>query len=305
MKAKNNILFSGDSYTWGEGLQLYINDEFWISQRNQNNEWSNLQKKITTESEKFREENRFAGLVSNHFNCTPIVRDKNGGQFEYPINFVESIIKTNQVGNIRFLIFQFTGLERLNLHLEQGCECDFCVNSDGDKPHFFLMKLLQKKLDNKPFTKEEKIAIKYLKNNYDIDFYKLLDLNEDIFKTDLYTDFYSKYFYENVERFIKEYVNKWKTYFPVYFIDSWSTTSSKVLLSYPEIYNNTIPLLGNDVRYYKEWDTFINTFEHRMIKDEFEATKNHHPTLLQHKNIAKSIITYIENNYIKSEEKII
>lgn len=302
---KDSILFSGDSYTWGEGLQLYIENDFWISQRNENNEWGNLQKKLTPESEKFREENRFAGIVSNHFKCKSIVRDKNGGQFEYPIDFVESIIETNQVNNIKFLIFQLTGLERVNLHLMTGCDCDFCVNSDSDKPHFFLIKLLHKKLENKPFTKKEKIAIKYLKDNFDIDFYKLLELNEDIFSSDLYTDFYSKYFYQNVEKFIKEYVNKWKTYFPVYFIDSWSPTSSKVLLSYPEIYDNTIPLLGGDGGYYKEWDVFMNTFEYQMIKNEFKKTNNFHPTLLQHKNVAKSIITYVENNYIESKEKII
>jgi len=301
---KNSILFSGDSYTWGEGLQLYIENDFWISERNQHNEWSSLQKKLTIESEIFREQNRFAGLVSNYFDCKQIVRPLNGGQFEYPINFVEKIIK-ERTNKIKFLIFQFTGLERSNLHLKDDCNCEFCITSEMNKPHFFLLELIEKKLNNILFSEKDKILIEYLKKHYNINIFELLEAEEEIFYSNVFDQFYSKYFYQNVEIFIKDYLINWNKYFPIYFIDSWSENSSKVLLSYEEIYNNTIPLIGFDNKLYKDWNSFVNTFEHQMIKDEFPLTRNHHPTFIQHQHISKSIITHIENNFIETEKKFI
>ena len=52
---KNNIIFGGDSFTWGEGLELYLNDSFWINERNNLNTWRELEPKQTNESITFRE----------------------------------------------------------------------------------------------------------------------------------------------------------------------------------------------------------------------------------------------------------
>jgi hypothetical protein len=65
----NNIIYSGDSFVWGEGLELYIDTPYWKSQREIYNEWigdsesAGLMYKQNPEKIRFREENRFSGLI--------------------------------------------------------------------------------------------------------------------------------------------------------------------------------------------------------------------------------------------------
>ena len=78
----NSIIFGGDSFTWGEGLELYLDTPFWINERHNLNGWNELEPKQTLESAKFRESNRFAGIISNKLNCNQITLDYNGGGFD-------------------------------------------------------------------------------------------------------------------------------------------------------------------------------------------------------------------------------
>jgi hypothetical protein len=289
-----SAIFSGDSFTWGEGLDLYVEDDFWISQRLQNNDWINLQNKITEESSEFREKNRFAGLVSSYFDIDGFVKKTNGGQFENLFNFVESNLKTTIPD---FIILQFTCLERSNLHLETDCNCDFCLSTGNDKPHYFLHRLLQKKLNNQEFTEKDIIAINYLKNNEGIDIIKIID-SEKYQIADLFESIYSKYFYRNIEIFVKKYLNRWLEFCPVYFIDSWSPYTSNVINRFDEIKKRIIPLEGENGRKYKNYSDFKKSFKYESIMQEFAESNNGHPTLLQHKLIAKSIIQYIEKNFV-------
>ena len=53
------IIFGGDSFTWGEGLELYLNTPKWINERTTLNRWSDLYPKQDYEAKTFRESNRF------------------------------------------------------------------------------------------------------------------------------------------------------------------------------------------------------------------------------------------------------
>ena len=78
---KEFIIFGGDSFTWGEGLELYINSERWISERKIKNHWNDLQPKQTKESILFRESNSLR-LVEEKLGYKSIVKKTNGGGFD-------------------------------------------------------------------------------------------------------------------------------------------------------------------------------------------------------------------------------
>lgn len=76
---RTGILFLGDSFTWGEGLELYCDTPKWVEERSQKNTWKYLSTKQDTDGEDFREKNRYPGIVSKHFNTNVYVDDHNGG----------------------------------------------------------------------------------------------------------------------------------------------------------------------------------------------------------------------------------
>ena len=76
------ILFIGDSFTWGEGLELYIDKEPFISMRNSHatdGELRELADYKDSEVEEWRASNRFARYVKGFENY---VQETNGGSFQ-------------------------------------------------------------------------------------------------------------------------------------------------------------------------------------------------------------------------------
>jgi len=85
MKPNKGIIFSGDSFTWGEGLELfsylpstdhYIDKKKYSMEGPFNFAWD---PKFKYSHRMFQQKNRFARLVANHFNTWEDVYDRNGG----------------------------------------------------------------------------------------------------------------------------------------------------------------------------------------------------------------------------------
>jgi hypothetical protein len=55
---KDLYVFGGDSFTWGDGLELYLNTPFWIEQRKKKSTWDVLGSLQNEESIEFRNNNR-------------------------------------------------------------------------------------------------------------------------------------------------------------------------------------------------------------------------------------------------------
>jgi hypothetical protein len=91
----------------------------------------------------------------------------------------------------------------------------------------------------------------------------------------------------------------------IYYIDSWDPESSKIIHDIPLIKENLIYLKSNDGVLTQSYEQFEKSFLHSRIQHEFPKTKNGHPTLIQHKYIADSIIDTIEKFDKKSFIKII
>ena len=85
MTATKGIIFSGDSFTWGEGLELfsylpstnhYIDKQKYSMDGPHNFAWD---PKFKYSHRMFQQKSRFARLVANHFNTWEDVYDRNGG----------------------------------------------------------------------------------------------------------------------------------------------------------------------------------------------------------------------------------
>jgi lysophospholipase L1-like esterase len=87
---KKTILFLGDSFTWGEGLELYCDTPKWKNERFIENTWHQLLQKQDTDAIKFRKTNRYPTLISNELNSNIIVDKDNGGSLRSFIRLAES-----------------------------------------------------------------------------------------------------------------------------------------------------------------------------------------------------------------------
>jgi hypothetical protein len=290
---KDIIIFGGDSFTWGEGLELYIDNPKWIGERDKLNTWSELYQKQNFDSQQFRESNRFANIVSNYFNVDPRVFPLNGGQFETPITHIEKNIQ-NDVGyspnKIKCIILQFTSIQRMLLHLDLECTCKFCSITGFEKPFNVYIKYMHKHLNNDTITDIDYWALRWLEKYENIP-YKNLDYNTLFQQIDIW---FKPLFIRNLNLFIEKYVSKWEKIAPVYFVDSWDANSSNVIAELDEYKKRMIPLLGFDGKYYTNYSEWEKTFEYTRIVNEFPKTFNEHATLIQHQYIADSIINHLD-----------
>ena len=171
MNNNDVIIFTGDSFTWGEGLELYTDTPKWINERTKLNVWSELYQKLDYDSQQFRKLNRFSTLVANHFNVDPIVYSQNGGSFESIIDTVNLNLQ-NSVGyspnNVKSIIVQFTTLDRMLLHLTLDCKCSFCKNTGYEKPWRLYTKYLQRHLTNDIITDSDYWGLDWLEKTENI-----------------------------------------------------------------------------------------------------------------------------------------
>ena len=159
MENKKVMVFGGDSFTWGEGLELYLDTPFWINEQNYVNSWNELEEKQTSESINFRESNRFAGIVSNKFGCNQITLDYNGGGFNAPAE----LISNNLDKNPKAVVYQFTIFDRMLLHFDDNCPCEFCNSKYGNiRPIMFYLDCINKQLENISLSEGDTFFLNWL-----------------------------------------------------------------------------------------------------------------------------------------------
>jgi hypothetical protein len=296
----NNIIYSGDSFVWGEGLELYIDTPYWKSQREIYNEWigdsksEGLLYKQTPETNKFREENRFSGLIEKKLGFKSIVNEDNGGDWHSS----RLIIEENLSLNTKYIIHFFTSIDRNFLHSDIDCNCDFC-KIDKPKPFNVYVDYIHRVVNNKPIDEWTQNRIDYLEKYEGIpkfDLKKMLEWekNGDIIT---YLDFI---FHPHRQRNLDYHIEKLKNYqktTKLYLIDSWcNSTSFDFIRNNSYIESLLVPLKGYDGNYYKFYEEWESTFPYKRISKEFPNTKNEHPTLIQHQYLADSILEHIEKD---------
>jgi putative protein kinase ArgK-like GTPase of G3E family len=93
----------------------------------------------------------------------------------------------------------------------------------------------------------------------------------------------------------KEFVKLENDYnIKIHFIDSWCRETSKLLTQSHFVSTRLIPLVGKTNRRYTKWEDWTQTFDSKLISDDFPLTANGHPTLEMHEYLAKSIILHLK-----------
>jgi hypothetical protein len=282
-------IFGGDSFTWGEGLELYMDTPYWINERNYENRWEQIGQKQFPDAVNFRESNRFSALVSKYFDGISVINDYNGGSFDVGAFLINDNMKLKP----KAVIYQFTSYSRMYLHFSRFCECEFCRPPQplpNVLPYTFYLDCLRKKLNNENFNETDLYFIQKLKEKENIELIPIEKFHavNDIFH------FFDPIFQRNIDIFFSEYVSKWSSETKVLLIDSWDTQSSELICKDENLKKYLVPLKGYDGNYYYEYPKWEKTFPHKRIEDEFPATKNGHPTLLQHKYLSESIIEALQ-----------
>jgi hypothetical protein len=297
-----HIIYGGDSFTWGEALELYIDTPFWINERNNHNEWGQLKSKQTPESHLFRNAHRFPGIIESITGYKQVVDPVNGGDYQATTD----IINYNLNENTTAIVYQFTSIDRNFLHSTIKCECDFC--KDGKpKPFNVYLDYINKILNNEKISDWMQSKIDYLERYENIKKFSILELEKSDLDFGMYIDsLFTDIRKRNIDYLIENNIKKWQTNHKVYLIDSWShETSLRYIHSNPYLVNLLLPLKGYDGKWYTKYQDWERTFPHARIMYQYPNTFNLHPTPIQHQYLAESILTALEKDGISTNIKII
>jgi hypothetical protein len=129
------IVFLGDSFTWGQGLQI----PYWIEQGKSIDEINDLMPpKVALESvmdytaDEYRKTYHFPNLVAKHFNRPYSTKWGNGGNNDDIIFFIKNLFRNivDPKGGVDYVIVQFTDSQRdINLldYIEKGRNPDIVL----------------------------------------------------------------------------------------------------------------------------------------------------------------------------------
>lgn len=311
MKVKE-IAFLGDSFTWGEGLELYLDSPFWINQRNKKSWWSELKVIQTEESIKFRESNRFANIVSEYFDAKLIIDSSNGGYIGNVTKYLRYFLKNNK--RPEYIIIQFSSFNRNPIHFHLGslfreCKCEKCNNYKETLHCFyhFLNTIRKKYVEKEILNNEDEFYLNWLIDEFNFPIAKIENSKDPFVPAfNFVNSVIDLYSYKHLNYLVNEYVTQLERRgSKVFYIDSWDEESSKIIHNIPSIKENLIPLQKwNSLEFSQNYNSFENSFPFKRILNEFKKTENGHPTLVQHQYIATSIIDYIEKFDKKSFFKL-
>ena len=285
-KVTKGMIFSGCSYTWGQGLYYYSNLE---TLRDSDNPWGYTRWIANPAHHLFKESVRYPRLVANHFNSYEIVHPENGGANDVVVEYWKNCF-TNREKNAELLTeahgeipakieqIEYDEVSHVIFQLTQWARDLYEIEHEGEK-----IKLpIQWFWDNNPNRDRpyRDIFEKYLEKSGR----NFGDLNE----------FLQDRCIKNVKRFLMGCEEHGiKTY----------------ILSWPHEF---IKMLEKDAWLKERWITFDydgknyecieylneNNPELEIYKD-YESFKvppqDSHPSLKCHQIIAENIIRFIEN----------
>lgn len=288
------ILFAGDSFTWGEGLQFYSGQKdvfFPKTHKFDPTLISNLQMEFIIN-------NRFPTLVGNHFNKETILRADNGGSNTWSTKFIKEIKNTNQISHI---IYQLTDLYREEFEFTHNGKLISIYVQD-----FAQTKHLDKKTD---FKLNSKYSDR--KNDYD-SFFEYYAAN---FKS--IEEFEIFFIKQSLLKIKNELLNHIANGIIVYFLN-WRTNYTPILLK-DKFFSKRLIKFNYLNKTYSDLETLCNEkrpeLTNQYVFRTFKVLVNDsHPSLLGHRIIAENIIKKIgvideidddvklNNELIKEEE---
>jgi hypothetical protein len=269
----DKIVFAGDSFTWGEGLELFIENDKWISQRKKHSEWDELSVIQDDESIEFRESHRFPRLVAKELGMVDVVDKHNGGSLSSYWKLTDTM---KNIPDVKAFVIQLSQANRDAIHLTWECKCDVCTKFDwaciGDL-----------------FSAIESNSRKPLRD------YIVSVMGCD----SVGSEFYKRFFLwlSQQKRFISnlfiEHCKMLEERAPVYFIDTWDVEEKNWINTTPYVRERMIPLVDRKGNYHTSWGKWEKTFDVKRIVEVFPETKNFHPTPELHRYLAKSVVDFL------------
>lgn len=286
------ILFAGDSFTWGEGLQFYSGQKDVFFPKTHKFD----PKLISNSQMEFIINNRFPTLVGNHFNKENILRADNGGSNTWSTKFIKEIKNTNQISHI---IYQLTDVYRE--------EFEFTYNDEDVK--IYVDDILHNRYEDTKFKSSEKylgrkkhydLFFKYYKNNFkSIEEFELYFIKQSLIKIK--------------QELLKHIANG----VIVYFLN-WRINYTPILLK-DKFFSKRLIKLNYLNKTYYDFETLCNEEKPELSNQYIFRTfkvliSDSHPSLLGHRIIAENIIKKIgvieevdddiklSNELIKQEE---
>ena len=273
------ILFLGDSFTWGEGLELYMDKEPFISMRNQKAtdiELEQISNYKDDEVENWRKRFRFTGYVDGF---ETYVQPNNGGNFHRVVEDANLLTKKYNFSKKDIIVIQIPPADRSY----------FQMNSESAGSYLPLYKeLSNQSIQNLLVKKDVSESLSKIMG-YD-SVMDMLKNSEDVF---------DKLAYRNTKLFYYSFVFDLIQRFNVYFIGPWGKQNYKAFSKCDEFKDKLIPIIYNGSKYdslQSLGDAMVENNQIFEISEQFKQTSNNHPTLEAHKIIGESI-----NKFFKDE----
>ena len=308
MRKDLKMLLIGDSFTWGEGLELYMNKEPFISMRNSratDGELRSISDYKDSEVEKWRASKRFANYVDGF---EKYVQKTNGGSFQSICRDSIQIIYDNGFEKGDAVIIQIPPADRSYFHsnvfFEEKRQVDKYENEvKRCQIYTDVLQMNPQTLLHWYMHIEHGHAIPPHIDHLQI-VSKLKCLSNVLGYTDIqsyvedFDNIMDKLAYRNTKLFYYSYVWDLMQKFDVYFIGPWGEANYKSFSKCDEFRDKLIPMIYNG----KEYDS-LQTLDKGMAKNnekfeiakEFSGTDNNHPTPTAHKIIGESINTHLIN----------
>ena len=278
------ILFLGDSFTWGEGLELYMDKEPFKSMRNQqatDNELRDISDYKDTEVEEWRASNRFVNYVDGF---EKYVQPNNGGNFHIVIRNANLLTKRYLFQKDDVIVIQIPPADRSFFHSNvfwKKPKSPHAGTFPQDEEIPIYENLLNQGVQNLLNDNEVMESLTEIMG---------YDSIEDMLKNS--DEIFDKLAYRNTKLFYYSYIFDLMQRFDVYFIGPWGYENHKSFSKCDEFKDKLIPMVYNG----KEYDS-LQTLDKGMARNneifeiakEFRGTNNNHPTPKAHKIIGESI----------------
>lgn len=292
--AKNTIICSGCSFTWGQGLWYYLDTGEFVPH---NEDYIHNVHPIPENGEILREKTRWPRIVAEYFNLKEIVKPFNGGTDEESIDFVDYLLDeskkdfyTRHFGNTKtnpkeckWIIFQTTQAFRTPFDFSIGGE-DYRLRS---APNLKNLSVLELKL----------------KNSEDYYPYKTLDtftpfydwLFENNYKVEDFEEIHKTYIVDRIENLLKKYHEQGIN------VAIWSWTDE-----YLEHFKQRKFISDRFIKF--EYNgTLYDCVESMQLRNDKLTIKydpltlhntgeDYHPSREGHQVIARHVIEYIRNH---------
>jgi len=328
------IIFTGDSFTFGEGLELHddVYRDFihkkcmqmeelkkqgkplnWDDTGYLWHQYSDFSENIVPAG-KLRYELSYPALVSNHFNTLGFRKFNNGGNQKVAIEFIERCIGNFSLDSFSIAIINLTSLSRDELyllieHFKQAFNIDITDkiynNNDSNSyestiPYLNQLFLTWETLteNNKKRFKDDIELFESIKNKIYTENPNFISLDDAQKLQDIFKD-WDGWIEGITTLYYKEYIKLLdKIEIPYYFIPHWSKFDAKLLESIDDD-EITKKIKNKTIPIYKKG---IETSLAKEWNTDFYLhnlypwSENKHPSKYGHKIIADSIIKFIEEN---------